>query len=369
MIFFGQSFHFDNGIICTLNRVNIRARLTYLVPHRSDEDDLHYCCQDNVVIWRRASGRTLIKRLIGKVASLRDLCEWIEKADSIVFNGLFFPGYLLVLIVLLAKGRTLAAFAWGGDFYEKELYSSRLRSWAVSRLQLVGLGVLQDKDMFRAAYPGFQGVFCEFTTPLPASQYQFLETYYQTAMQDTQLGKQRRAPRQLEIMIGHSAHPSNNHLAVIERLAHCQNQDFVVTLMLTYGEKEYGRRIFTEAVQILGHERVKAEWQWMEPCEYLQRLSKVSIGVFDQQRQQAGKNILFLAAMGKPVFINPRNTMYEYLHAHSICCERSGRLEDFVDGNLEACASKNSIRNTLDLLSDRNSAAIITSFATKLISK
>lgn len=111
----------------------------------------------------------------------------------------------------------------------------------------------------------------------------------------------------LNIQIGNSADPSNNHLAILPKLAQFINQDAMVYAPLSYGNKEYADQVEHWGKSLLA-DQFEAITEPMEYHDYQKFMGSIDIAVFNHDRQQALGNIIPLLGMGKKVHLNTNTT-------------------------------------------------------------
>lgn len=114
------------------------------------------------------------------------------------------------------------------------------------------------------------------------------------------------------ILLGNSAHFSNNHLEIIDRLAKCDLGERKVIIPLSYGKRYYARYIKKYASEKLGpHQQVL---QSLLPLpEYQKIVQTCDSIIMNHCRQQALGNAVLACWFRKNLFLNPRSGLYEFL--------------------------------------------------------
>lgn len=113
-----------------------------------------------------------------------------------------------------------------------------------------------------------------------------------------------------KIMVGHSGSPENNHLDVYHKLYQLiPESDRIVLSPLSYGNPKYLEAVKTRGKEFFG-ERFESLEEFIPREVYYNKLSEVSIAIFNHKIQQAFGNILGLIFMGAKVFLNPENPVY-----------------------------------------------------------
>lgn len=244
------------------------------------------------------------------------LCSIIPKvrnADVVILNGLFYPIWLIVILITMSYRKELVWIGWGGDIYiEKKLLA---REWAYRLIiqqfvDVIALPVPQDIEKLKGRFKNYKGKIGGFWFPTQLVDAECSSFH---------CANQRSVKR---IMIGHSADPSNHHLRIIDALAKINGQylgervEYV--FVLAYGSKEYAGKVLDYARHQLGNNNVIAITEMIAPNDYYKFLNSIDIGIFDQERQQAGHNIVMLASLGAKIFINRKNTFFGFLHDQGI---------------------------------------------------
>ncbi|MDF0727065.1 TDP-N-acetylfucosamine:lipid II N-acetylfucosaminyltransferase [Cytobacillus sp. S13-E01] len=131
----------------------------------------------------------------------------------------------------------------------------------------------------------------------------------------------------INIQVGNSGDPSNQHIQVIRSLKKFTHEDIKIYLPLSYGgTKEYIYEVIEYGKEIFGDKFVPL-LEFLKPEEYAQYLSSIDLAIFNHNRQQGLFNIIALLYLDKKVYI--RNDISSW---------------DYFISSLEA-----SIYNTLDL--------------------
>lgn len=117
-----------------------------------------------------------------------------------------------------------------------------------------------------------------------------------------------------KVLVGNSATPSNRHIAALELLSRFANEDVMVYAPLSYGDERYREEVVACGRRCFGDKFVPL-LDYMDPAEYTNFLSSISVGVFNHDRQQGMGNIIKLLRMGSKVYISSESGMLEDLQA------------------------------------------------------
>jgi len=106
----------------------------------------------------------------------------------------------------------------------------------------------------------------------------------------------------INIQIGNSADPSNEHFEMLEILEKYRDEDIKIFAPLSYGPKDYAYKVKDEGEKIFGDKFV-AMLDFMPFEEYLTFLGEIDIAIFNHKRQQAMGNTISLLGLGKKVYM------------------------------------------------------------------
>ncbi|MFB0826583.1 TDP-N-acetylfucosamine:lipid II N-acetylfucosaminyltransferase [Chromobacterium violaceum] len=225
------------------------------------------------------------------------------RAEKIILHGLFSSRLLFALVLQPWLWRRCYWIIWGGDLYTYAL-DARTWKWRLKevfrKILIANIGHLVtyisgDVALARQWY-GAKGVHHECIM-YPSNTYQPLPAI--------------NKPHQgLNILIGNSADPSNNHAEIIKKLKILGGKINKVIAPLSYGEKEYAREVTALGIKEFGHDFVALE-EFMGYDDYLEILAEVDVAVFNHQRQQGMGNIISLLGMGKTVAIRSDISTWE----------------------------------------------------------
>lgn len=172
--------------------------------------------------------------------------------------------------------------------------------------------------------------------------YDFNGKYYEciiypTNIFDGQICKHRK-DNIINIQVGNSADPTNNHLGVFKILEKYKDFNIHIYIPLTYGDKnnaiivnEVGRKIFKDKITILT--------KHLSYDDYKKYLSLIDIAIFNHNRQQAMGNIINLLGLGKKVYMNKGLSHWALLNDMGI------KLFDINNFELELINENDAVNN------------------------
>lgn len=225
----------------------------------------------------------------------------MHSAKKVIIHGLF--DIRLVIVLALAPWLLPKCYwiIWGGDLYVYRLgkrnwrwkVKELLRSPVIKRFGYLVTGTPGDVDFARDWY-GARGkhILC-FNYPN--------NVYVEASGKD-------RDNSDFNIMVGNSASPTNNHVAIFKKMAHSVPNNSKIYCPLSYGDKKYANSVIKEGKKIFGDQFLPIT-KFMEFEQYTDFLSSVNVAIFDHNRQQAFGNTICLLGLGKKVYLNPASTL------------------------------------------------------------
>lgn len=120
----------------------------------------------------------------------------------------------------------------------------------------------------------------------------------------------RRSKGPIRVLLGNSATPSNRHIEAFRILASFKDSGIEVLVPLSYGEDAYRAEVIKQGRSFLGDAFVPI-LGFMDRSQYVNLLASVSIGVFNQDRQQGMGNISILMMQGAKVYISQSSPMWD----------------------------------------------------------
>jgi hypothetical protein len=247
---------------------------------------------DNVFIARRS----VIAQFLAHIR----LLFMLHRTKKVILHGLFNPRVIILLALCpWILGKCYWAI-WGADLYQYQKpklnlrgkIKERLRKLVIKRIGHLVTYIPGDVDLARRWY-GARGEYHECLMYLSnVVNPQVLQGVEQT--KSTQSG--------LNILVGNSADPSNNHIEALENLLPYKDQDIKIYVPLSYGDQAHAKKVIEQGKDWFG-EKFFPMVSFMPFDQYLKFLKSVDIAIFNHKRQQAMGNIITLLGMGKTVYV------------------------------------------------------------------
>lgn len=251
----------------------------------------------------------------GKLVKWIEVCKLLtsKQYDLNIFHGLFYTGPFLIFLAAIFRvfsiGEKTLWMTWGGDIYYFQNRAKTVSGWLneqfrksiIKRFSFISSPIKGEVDLVKLTY---KSNAIEFSTlypnPLP---YQDITAEHSVIVQD----------EKVHLMIGNSADPQNNHLAILEQISHLRGS-VKVTCVLSYANVD---SCYTEAVIKQGEALFSDDFypirDFMAPNDYSQLLSGVDIAIYYHNRQQAMGNIYQFLYLGKSVFVRSDTLSNQHL--------------------------------------------------------
>lgn len=261
--------------------------------------------------------------------------------DKFVIAGLFFQPWLLKKCFWLIWGYDLYAYEKAPDTFEWYVREFFRRS-VIKKMGFLVTSV--DGDYQKAInWYGPTGKRLAIYT-YPASLYQELPSY--TKEVDC-----------VNILLGNSADPSNNHEDALDKLSIFKDENIYIYCPLSYGEKPHAEKIINLGKKIFG-DKFLPMTSSMRLDEYNRFISSIDIVVFNHDRQQGMSTARVALGMGKKVFMREGVTSYNMFQKDGIEVFSISDLNIYIDfhgkeKNMERIReiySESALTNNLKLL-------------------
>jgi dTDP-N-acetylfucosamine:lipid II N-acetylfucosaminyltransferase len=283
---------------------------------------------EGLKVWRTAGRRYF---------SSPEMVEDLKWADCLIVHYLDVSG---AKMLLKAPPDVATVWSgWGGDYYQfmpggknaligeetarliknlptqQQTLSERLRSVARSIKhkvleRLVVVPALSRVDYFSAP---IQDDFVLLQKALGKKfTAEYLQLNYGSVEQTFLAGGERIHGS--DILIGNSATPTNNHLEIFALLAKQELADRKLIVPLSYGDSGYRDAVIAKGRATFG-ERFVPICDFIPLPDYNKLISRCSLAIMNQRRQQALGNIGTMLYRGAKVFLDPGNPVYAFFKA------------------------------------------------------
>ena len=257
------------------------------------------------------------------------------KAEKIFFHGLFDTRLIPFLYTFKSFLKKSYWIIWGGDLY---CYQNRkkdfIRKWYYKledyvKGNFIGYITLNKGD-YRLAYQYYGAHGKNYINQL----------YPTTLYKDIKFNEEfRKEEEVINIQIGNSANPSNNHYEILDKLFELKgDRKIKVFCILSYGgTDEYVDSVIKYGNKFFGENFVPIV-KFMTFDEYLRYINGIDIVIFAHKRQQGVGNLTAFLSMKKTIILRSDVTTYESYLENGIkvkAFEKLDNLEMFDEKILE----------------------------------
>ena len=236
-----------------------------------------------------------------------ELAYRLHSAQKVILHGLSNPRVVLVLALMPWLMPKCYWIIMGADLYQ---YKTSKTSWRA-----------RIKEPFRRLVirkVGHLVTYIAGDAELARQWYGAKGTYHECIMYLSNVADPRltaEVPRNIEkrgvnILLGNSADPANNHIEALERLLPYKDRDIKIYAPLSYGGQSHAKEVIAQGQEWFGEKFVPMT-DFMPFERYLEFLKSLDIAIFNHRLQQAMGNTITLLGMGKTVFIRSDVSQWE----------------------------------------------------------
>ncbi|MGI2072219.1 TDP-N-acetylfucosamine:lipid II N-acetylfucosaminyltransferase [Shewanella baltica] len=265
----------------------------------------------------------------------------MHQADKVIVHALFNIKIVQILFFAPWLLKKCCWVIWGGDLYTYQL-GKRNKKWQIN-------------EFFRRPVIkriGHLVTYIEGDIALARKWYGATGKYQECLMYTSNLYKEYEVSENkktsINIQVGNSADPSNNHIEALEKLLPFKDEDICIFVPLSYGSKEYAKQVITQGKEWFG-DKFKPLTEFMPFEEYLSFLGSIDIAIFNHKRQQAMGNTITLLGLGKTVYLRSDTSQWPFFETKGI---KIGDVEMF--NSLERYETKENIKIVKEYFSQEN---------------
>lgn len=237
----------------------------------------------------------LLNERVGFMKRIFIYGKHLNRAEKIVLHGLFDRGIVLMLFMQPWLLKKCYWVMWGGDLYH---YQNRSRGFLSNQFEKIRAAVIKEI--------GHLVTYVKGDYELAQKWYEAKGEYRECLIYPSNLYKeyavQPKIGDAVNILVGNSADPSNNHLEAFEKLLPFKGENVMIYCPLSYGPADYAERITKLGKEMFGDKFIPL-LEFMPFEKYLELLGQIDIAVFAHKRQQAMGNTITLLGLGKKVYM------------------------------------------------------------------
>ncbi len=224
------------------------------------------------------------------------LAFYMQAADKIILHGLSKKKIEQLLFFMPWVLKKCYWIIWGNDLYQYKLARHK-KSWkkreffrrpVIRKMGHLVTYVKGDVALAREWY-GAEGEYHECLA-------------YPSNLYKEHQGRSNAGDGRVNIQVGNSADPSNQHAEAFAAIAPYKAQHLHLYVPLSYGSKKNAVDVEQQAHELFDGQ-VTLLKSFMPLEDYQALLESVDIAMFNHERQQAMGNIITLLGMGKTVYL------------------------------------------------------------------
>ncbi len=247
---------------------------------------------------------TLVPNQVGWLSLLAAYLSPLKRAEKVIIHSLFDNKLTLLLALQPWIHSKCVWVIWGGDLYssltpaqtQKGRLLGAIRRFVIRRIGGIVTMIDGDYELARKHLGTNAKRYSSFVYPSNlVNSSQNISNEHEG----------------INVLVGNSADPSNHHFDVLDRLAAMDYRELNVIAPLSYGDREYAKKVIARGKELFGN-KFSALEDFMSQEEYKEFLEKIDIAIFNHDRQQALGNIINLLGMGKKVYIRDTVTHWDF---------------------------------------------------------
>lgn len=289
------------------------------------------------------------------IKNIRTLKQYAKNCKYLFFHSLNIK-YTFLMLIPKKIAKKIIWVTWGHDVYRKE--PSTLKQKIKENIYLVTKGKIKKHKVkqFYAIGVGFKYDIIEIKRkfgnkikilPLLYGYEEGKKKYIDSVISEEEKNKPYK------IMIGHCAYPFLKHFNIIDLLKKYKDENILISLVLSYGDMEYAKRVEKYAKEVFGEHKVEIIKTSISPKEYIKYLKTVDICILDYKHQAALGNFWRLLYLEKKLFLNKDGILKMFANFEGIetyCVESIKKMDfkQFTQGLINPQTCKKGVEFYID---------------------
>lgn len=135
--------------------------------------------------------------------------------------------------------------------------------------------------------------------------------------------------KEIRVMVGHSGYPDDHHIELLEKMKKFDDENIVYSLIMSYGNSEYIKKVKAYIEQRFGENSPKVEWisEKMEFEKYLIYLKSNDVILFDMLNSAALGNLAPIVYFDKKIYLNRKGDIAAAFEAAGLKCGYCDEIE------------------------------------------
>ena len=247
----------------------------------------------------------------------------MHKADKVILHGL---SSRLVQILFFSPWLLKKCYwvIWGGDLYTYQLGA---KNWKWKAKEVFRRVIIKNiKNLV---------TYVKGDVELARKWYGAKGDYIECLMYMSNLYNEYKVPSYegstINILIGNSADPSNNHLEILDLLLPFIDENICIYAPISYGSSVHAKKVSIRGSELFDNKFIPLT-ELMPFDDYLKLLGSIDIAIFNHKRQQAMGSTITLLGLGKTVYIRSDTTQWEFFLEKDISVKDTLKFKNLKRG-------------------------------------
>lgn len=291
-----------------------------------------------------------------KIKGYTKLILELHFSEKVIIHGLF--NIKLVLMLFICPWLLSKCFwvIWGGDLYAYqkprrslvEKIKENIRKRVIKRIGHLVSYLPVDIELARKWY-GARGLYHEcLMYPSNLINPAFLGRLHADQPRHNYSG--------LNVLVGNSADPSNNHLEVLKTLLPYKDKNINIYVPLSYGDEAHAKMVMEQGEKWFGDTFFPLT-TFMKFEKYIGFLKSIDVAVFNHKRQQAMGNTITLLGLGATVYMRNDVSQWHLFKGLNI------KIFDLSDFDMSVMRCEDVENNKLEVLRFFNRKKLVDQYA------
>lgn len=293
----------------------------------------------------------------------------MQKYNTIFVHGLW--RHHAKIVNHLKGNKKIIWVNWGAEIYsffqpfKKDLYQPMTKKYFNTQIKRPNINEIY-YNLIKRPRKNIQKAFSniDFFAASAIEEYDLIKNHLQFKFKFSwfcyypidimfDINKPHKTDNDVNILVGNSNAPENNHLDTFELLKGFKIGNRNIIVPLSYGGTESYKSYVVKRGKKLFNKSFQPLQTWIPLEEYNNILLSCNIVIMNHNRQQAFGNILSSLWLGAKVFINPKSVIFTYLKRIGLTIYSTGDLKNKYNlGILQPLTENDKQKNRTIVLSE-----------------
>lgn len=286
-----------------------------------------------------------VEKNILPVNNLRELIKFyvffsFKKYKKIVIHGFYLPYLGIFYFIKRNYLKKSYWMTWGGDYYN---FKPKTIKGKLNK-------IISDyiKSKFYGYINGLELEIKKIERQYKIKNGKYYKAFYSLGL-DKKIIFRKGINSSMNILVGNSAEPINDHIKVFEKLKN--NKEIKIFCSLSYGDSEdleWTNNVMKKGKKYFG-ERFVPILKMLPFEEYIKLLEKIDIAFFIHEVQGSFGNTILLLGLGKTIYLKKDSSVKKFLDGNEIVTENFEELIDLKKSDENILKSNSEKVNNLFL--------------------